>query len=110
MCVPVCGCVCLCLGVSVVATVLSTLRPVARAVVACFGVLCGAVTLRTWWLCVGEKPFKCEQCDYRSYKKSCVKKHEATHSQEKPFHCSFCDHCSRFKADLDKHERIHTGK
>ena len=58
----------------------------------------------------GEKPFKCDHCEYRSYKKSCVKKHSMTHSEDKPYQCQYCDHKARFKADLEKHERTHTGE
>ena len=60
--------------------------------------------------CAGEKPFKCELCDYCSYKKSCVKKHSMTHSEDKPYQCQYCDHKARFKPDLEKHERTHTGE
>ena len=86
----------------------------------------------------GEKPFSCEICDYKCYKKhdlrihirkhtdektfSCdfcvnkfysrgnLKKHILTHTKEKPFSCNLCDfQCAR-QDNLNRHMLTHTGE
>ena len=46
----------------------------------------------------GEKPFGCDQCEYRSYKKSCIAKHVLRmHTDLRPFACEYCEHRARFR-------------
>ncbi|KAL1115400.1 hypothetical protein AAG570_007430 [Ranatra chinensis] len=58
----------------------------------------------------GEKPFACDQCDYRAYKLSYMTKHIRIHTGEKPFSCDQCVYRGRWLSDLTKHKRIHIGE
>ena len=52
----------------------------------------------------GNKPFKCEVCDFSSSRKIDMKRHvNAVHEGKKPFKCEICDYrCSR-KNRLKQH-------
>ena len=57
----------------------------------------------------GEGPFKCDLCNYSCvYSKSDLMKHTRTHTSEKPYKLELCDYCSAQKFGLTKHMRIHT--
>ena len=69
----------------------------------------------TWfflWRVAGEKPFKCDLCDYRSYKKGNVTVHMKTHSdgKEHPYQCQHCNYKARLLTQLQQHENTHTGE
>lgn len=58
----------------------------------------------------GEKPFKCDECDYACSDSTNLKRHKRKHTGEKPFKCDECDYTCNQKAHLDAHCRIHTGE
>ena len=43
----------------------------------------------------GEKPFKCDQCDYAAAKSHTLKDHKKIHSDLKPYQCPYCPYRSR---------------
>ena len=52
----------------------------------------------------GERPFACDQCEYRCARKDALKTHKLTHSsREKSFPCGKCDRIYRAKASLAFH-------
>ena len=60
----------------------------------------------------GEKPFKCNVCDYSAAQQSALVKHQTqrTHTGEKPFKCNVFDYSAATHCALLKHQRIHTGE
>ncbi|UYV83682.1 SETMAR [Cordylochernes scorpioides] len=58
----------------------------------------------------GEKPFKCEYCGYRAIQKKSLVRHLGTHTGEKPFKCEHCDYSTIYKQALKVHLRTHTGE
>ncbi|UYV83676.1 SETMAR [Cordylochernes scorpioides] len=58
----------------------------------------------------GEKPFKCEHCDYRTIYKNDLKVHLCTHTGEKPFKCEHCDYRAIQKKSIVRHLGTHTGE
>ena len=60
----------------------------------------------------GNKPFKCNICDYSCSTKSDLNRHVASvHEGKKPFKCDICDYSSSRKGDLIKHvASTHEGK
>ena len=60
----------------------------------------------------GEKPFKCNICDYKFSTRKHITQHiSSVHEGKKPFNCSICDYnCSR-KERLTQHmASVHEGK
>ena len=55
----------------------------------------------------GEKPFKCNQCNYACAQSGDLQKHMRTHSGEKPFQCNQCSKAFTQKRNLAKHLKIH---
>ena len=52
----------------------------------------------------GERPFACDQCEYRARQKSQIKKHKLTHTpREKTFCCEKCDRRYTSKSALAVH-------
>lgn len=60
-------------------------------------------------LCVGEKPHKCELCDFTCRDVSYLSKHMLTHSNDKNFMCTECGYITKWKHYLNVHMRKHTG-
>ena len=59
----------------------------------------------------GEKPFKCDQCNYSCVTSGTLIKHTRVHTGEKPFHCAQCNYSSSNSSNLTRHMRIdHAGK
>ncbi|XP_055788568.1 zinc finger protein 335-like isoform X2 [Salvelinus fontinalis] len=52
--------------------------------------------------------FKCLQCNYRCKRWSSLKEHMFNHQGNKPFKCEECDYSSVYKKDVIRHSAIHT--
>ena len=60
---------------------------------------------------IGEKPFKCDQCNYSTKHSFALKTHRLVHTGEKPYHCDYCNMSFRQTGHLHKHMRkIHSAK
>ena len=55
----------------------------------------------------GEKPFKCNQCNYTCTSSWELQTHMKTHTGEKPFNCNQCSKAYSVKSRLTKHLKIH---
>ena len=58
----------------------------------------------------GEKPNKCNQCDYASSETSKLMTHLKTHSGEKSNKCNQCDYATIYASDLRRHLKTHLRK
>ena len=58
----------------------------------------------------GEKPYKCNICEYASKRKSDLIRHKRKHTREKPYKCDVCEYASAEKLSLIIHKRIHHGE
>ena len=56
----------------------------------------------------GEKPNKCNQCDFASIKAGHLTTHLKTHSGEKPNKCNQCDYASSQASNLRRHLKTHS--
>src|SRR3989344_3157739 len=56
----------------------------------------------------GEKPFKCDVCDFACATSGHLKVHQRTHTREKPFKCDVCEYTSTTSGHLKVHQRTHT--
>uniref|UniRef100_K7GA06 Zinc finger protein 142 n=1 Tax=Pelodiscus sinensis TaxID=13735 RepID=K7GA06_PELSI len=65
------------------------------------------VVLSLLWL--GEKPHKCELCDFTCRDVSYLSKHMLTHSNDKNYMCTECGYVTKWKHYLNVHMRKHTG-
>ena len=57
----------------------------------------------------GEKPNKCNQCDYASSRVYNLRIHLKTHSGEKTYKCNMCDYASSRADVLRTHMKTHSG-
>ncbi|XP_035687383.1 zinc finger protein 37-like [Branchiostoma floridae] len=55
-----------------------------------------------------EKPYMCDECGYRAYRKCRLVEHIRTHTGEKPFKCNHCNYKTSFKQELSYHMKRHT--
>ena len=51
----------------------------------------------------GEKPFKCDQCNFSCNQATNLKEHMRTHTGEKPFACKQCNYKCTTSSNLKKH-------
>ena len=56
------------------------------------------------------KPFSCTSCDFETFGKSSLARHEKIHTGEKPWKCTECKYSSTHKENLKTHMRTHTGE
>ena len=64
----------------------------------------------TFQISMGEKPYKCNQCEKDFSKKATLAKHQRIHTGEKPYKCNKCGKAFSQKAHLQLYWRIHTGE
>ena len=57
----------------------------------------------------GEKPHKCELCDFTCRDVSYLSKHMLTHSNTKDYMCTECGYVTKWKHYLSVHMRKHAG-
>ena len=57
----------------------------------------------------GEKPYRCDHCDYAAIQRSSLFIHKMTHAEEKPFRCDHtgCKYASAQRGNLKRHKRTH---
>ena len=55
----------------------------------------------------GEKPNKCNQCNYTCTSSGNLQSHTKMHTGEKPFRCNKCRKAFAYKSNLTKHVAIH---
>ena len=56
----------------------------------------------------GEKPNKCNQCDYASSRADTLKIHLKIHTVEKSNKCNQCDFASHYASSLEIHLKTHS--
>ncbi len=59
---------------------------------------------------LGEKQFKCDQCDFACIQSFDLVKHKYTHGGQKPYKCVHCSKDFTRPARLREHMRQHTGE
>ena len=59
---------------------------------------------------LGQKPFKCDQCDYACKQSFDLTKHKHTPGGEKPHKCEMCPKQFTHSTRLREHQRLHTGE
>ncbi|KAI8506770.1 hypothetical protein Bbelb_152110 [Branchiostoma belcheri] len=57
----------------------------------------------------GERPYKCSECDYRAAKKGHLNLHMSTHREGLTFACDQCDFKARYKYQLSAHMKTHAS-
>ncbi|KAJ9577987.1 hypothetical protein L9F63_025154 [Diploptera punctata] len=58
----------------------------------------------------GQKPYKCDKCDYSATVHSNLIRHLRIHTGQKPYKCDKCDYSATHHSNLIRHLRIHTGE
>ena len=58
----------------------------------------------------GEKPFKCNECEYKCTQAGDLATHQRTHTGEKPYKCDVCEYACAKGGGLVYHKRTHTGE
>ena len=61
-------------------------------------------------LFIGEKPYKCDVCDYATTRRGNLRTHQRIHTGEKPYQCDICDKRFSTKPKLTQHIFVHTGE
>ena len=51
----------------------------------------------------GDKPFKCDQCEYRTGDHNSLRRHKMRHNGERPYKCSLCPYSSIQSAAFKRH-------
>ncbi|KAF5278825.1 hypothetical protein FQR65_LT03513 [Abscondita terminalis] len=55
-----------------------------------------------------ERPFSCDNCDYKFFNKRNLRKHKIIHANEKQFTCNKCDYKAHTIYNLQMHKIIHS--
>ena len=55
----------------------------------------------------GEMSFKCNFCDYATYRKTLLQSHQRCHSEERPYGCVVCQKKFKTKDVLNSHVKTH---
>ena len=58
----------------------------------------------------GEKPFKCETCDYTTRLEHSLRTHTYTHTGDRPYKCDECESAFTQWAHLRRHKLVHSGE
>ena len=58
----------------------------------------------------GDKPFTCDECNYKCSRSSHLERHKRRHTGEKPYECEECDWRCTQSGNLEIHKRTHTGE
>lgn len=60
------------------------------------------------YLCAGERPFKCESCNYLAANQHEVTRHaRQVHNGPKPLSCPYCDYKTADRSNYKKHVELH---
>ena len=54
----------------------------------------------------GEKPFKCDRCNYECAEASNLKQHKQKHSEKNIYFCKYCDYGTKYKHSIQNHEKV----
>ena len=57
-----------------------------------------------------EKPYKCDECSYKTARPGDLVRHKKKHTGERPYKCDVCNYSTFLSCDLVKHKRKHTGE
>ncbi|XP_035683644.1 oocyte zinc finger protein XlCOF22-like [Branchiostoma floridae] len=57
----------------------------------------------------GNRPFPCDQCQYRGKNKRDLQRHQNRHMEQKPFSCLICNKSYNSSEALNYHKRAHHG-
>ena len=58
----------------------------------------------------GERPFACDECEYKCAERNNLIAHKRTHTGERPFACDECEYRCAQSSNLTAHKRIHSGE
>ena len=57
-----------------------------------------------------KRPFECDQCVYKAKSRENLKTHKIIHTVQNPFECELCEYKTKMRYSLKIHQRIHTGE
>lgn len=58
----------------------------------------------------GDKPYRCDECDFACGRAIALKRHKNTHTREVMFACTHCDYATSQTYNLKVHLRTHSGE
>ncbi|KAJ8718306.1 hypothetical protein PYW08_002543 [Mythimna loreyi] len=58
---------------------------------------------------LGERPYKCAQCERACFSAHDLRVHQQKHSDARPFCCALCQQAFKRKEALERHLKIHSG-